>query len=151
MENYRNETKFGGLAIMLSKIQRYFNKNTIRADVFISAGGACRPAHYLRKHRLRTFSSPFDWMMCYKLEHIIYFLQNGGQGFFTKIKEIRQNETNDNRFIQDSQTGMVSMHDFLRSQSIEECYTEFIHKHKRRFIQLKNEIKKSQTHSFYFK
>lgn len=117
----------------------------IRADLFISVGGACRPAHYLQKFNLRTFSSPFDWMMEYKLEHIVYFLKNDGADFFAKFEEIRKDDSGySHRFVQDSQTGMVSMHDFPRNKSIKDYYPEFIAKYKRRFANLKKAILESK-------
>lgn len=117
----------------------------ICADVFISGGGACRPAHYLRKFHLRTFSSPFDWMMAYKLNDIAHLLQNDGRGFFAQIKEIPQDKKYEHRFIKDCQTGMISMHDFVHHQSIAQYYPEFINKYKRRFEKLKNEIKNAKN------
>lgn len=133
---------------MLGKFWKYLfgDKNDkICADVFISGGNACRPAHYLKKFHLRTFSSPFDWMMVYKLNDIAHFLQNDGRGFFAKIEEIPQDEKYECRFIKDCQTGMISMHDFPRDKSIDEYYPEFIDKHKRRFEKLKNEIKNAKN------
>ena len=127
---------------MFGKIQRYIDtwRGIIRADLFISVGGACRPAHYLKRFRLRTFSSPFDWMMNYKLEHIIYFLQNDGADFFKNIENMGADEWVKTHRIRDIKTGMISIHDF----SISECYPEFISKHKRRFANLKKAIHKSK-------
>ena len=117
----------------------------ICADLFISVGEACRPAHYLSKFHLRKFSSPFDWMMSYALRDIIHFLQNNGDDFFAKIQEIRKDETAySHRFIKDCQTGMVSMHDFPRNKSIEDYHPEFIAKYKRRFANLKDAILNSK-------
>lgn len=132
---------------MLKLIYRYLCAfgGKIRADIFVSGGGACRPAHYLRKFHLRTFSSPFDWMMAYKLNDIVHLLQNDGRGFFAQIKEIPQDKKYECRFIKDCQTGMISMHDFPRDKSIDEHYPEFIDKHKRRFEKLKNEIKNAKN------
>ena len=128
---------------MFSKIQRCIDalRGIIRADLFVSVGGACRPAHYLQKFHLRSFSSPFDWMMNYKLEHIIHFLRNDGADFFADISEICESERGyTHRFVQDRQTGMISMHDFPREMGIDECYDEFIAKHKRRFATLKSAL-----------
>lgn len=128
---------------IFNTIQRHIDdlRGIIRADLFVSVGGACRPAHYLQKFHLRSFSSPFDWMMSYKLGHIIHFLRNDGADFFAQITEIRENESGfPHRFVQDSQTGMISMHDFPREMGINECYNEFIAKHKRRFANLKSAL-----------
>ncbi|MGX2971199.1 DUF1796 family putative cysteine peptidase [Helicobacter sp. T3_23-1059] len=117
----------------------------IRADLFISVGSACRPAHYLQKFNLRKFSSPFDWMMAYKLEYIAYFLKNDGADFFAKFEEIRKDESRySHRFVQDTQTGMISMHDFSRDKSVEDYYPEFINKYKRRLANLKNALSNSK-------
>ena len=130
-------------SVIQGRIDGY--RGIIRADLFVSVGNACRPAHYLQKFNLRTFSSPFDWMMEYKVEHIAYFLKNDGADFFAKFQEIRKDESGySHRFVQDSQTGMVSMHDFPRNERIEAIYPEFIAKHKRRFANLKNAILKSK-------
>ena len=129
--------------IMLDKTQRCIEslRGNIYADLLVSVGNACRPAHYLRKFHLRSFSSPFDWMMNYKLEHIIHFLRNDGADFFAQISEIDKGESGyTHRFVQDKQTGMISMHDFVRERGIDECYDEFIDKHKRRFARLKSAL-----------
>ena len=132
---------------IFSTIQRRIDtcRGVIYADLFVSVGEACRPAHYLQKYHLRSFSSPFDWCMCYKLEHIIHFLQNDGADFFAKFQEIRQDSQDySHRFVQDSQTGMVSMHDFVRDKTVAEYYPEFIAKYKRRFANLKSALLKSK-------
>ncbi len=129
---------------MFDFIKRYFKnrKDKIYADCFISLGGACRPAHYLREFNLRTFSSPFDWMMSYKLSDVTHLIKSGGADFFAKFVELERSEKDypHHRFVQDSQTKMISMHDFPRQQSVEEHYGEFMAKYQRRFEALKKAI-----------
>ena len=114
----------------------------IRADAFISVGPACRPAQYLRKFNLRTFSSPFDWMMSYSLNDAARLIKCGGAGFFAHYAELERSAADypHHRFVQDSQTGMISMHDFPRTASVRQHYGEFAAKYKRRFEALKKAI-----------
>ena len=131
---------------MFSKIQRYIDdyRGIIRADLFVSVGGVCRPAHYLRMFYLRRFSSPFDWMMNYKLEHIIHFLRNDSADFFVNIEYMGDDEWVKTHSIKDTNTGMISIHDFPLDKSVEEYYPNFIAKYKRRFANLKKALQKSK-------
>lgn len=140
---------------MFSKIQRYIDdyRGIIRADLFVSVGadsadgskiGGCPIATFLSKYKLRRFSSPFDWLLNVRLSNVSTFLQNNGDGFFANIKEINPNSTSQTREIKDINTGMVSPHDFPRTERIDEYYPRFIQKHKQRFQRLINNIKKAK-------
>lgn len=131
---------------MFSKAQKYVDdcRGIIRADLFVSVGGVCRPAHYLRRFHLRSFSSPFDWITNYKLEHIIHFLRNDGADFFANIEYMGDDEWVKTHSIKDTNTGMISIHDFPLNKSVEEYYPDFIAKYKRRFANLKKALQKSK-------
>ena len=116
-------------------------------NLFISVGPACRPAEALRRAKLREISSPFDWMMAYKLEVIPNFFENGFSNFFSKINEINRNNGN-KRFILDKDTGMISMHDFPTNLTYEEFYPMFLEKMTKRFDRLIDSIVASQNICF---
>jgi len=58
-------------------------------DVIFSAGIACRPAHYLKKHGLRVCANPLDWMH-YSLDTVIHLYQTKFADFFTDFVEDKQ-------------------------------------------------------------
>ena len=100
-------------------------KERLYFDAIVSIGVACRPSHYLKRFRLRYFSSPFDWMMSYKLDTISIYREYGFSNFFTDYKII--GKSNSNYKVQDNYTGMISMHDFPISVPVEE-FLPFFHK-----------------------
>lgn len=51
--------------------------------------------------------------------------------------------------IKDTNTGMISIHDFPLDKSVEEYYPDFITKHKRRFANLKEALQKIKMYSFF--
>lgn len=75
-----------------------------RADVFISAGGGCKVAFYLRKFKLRTFSSPFDWLGLYALSDINACFEEDFANFFKEYEEVFS--TTNKRWVRDRQNGM---------------------------------------------
>ena len=65
--------------------------------------------------------------------------------FFAKFQVIRKDEIGYvHSFVQDAQTGMISMHNFPHDKSVEDYYPEFITKYKRRFANLKDAILNSK-------
>ena len=49
----------------------------VYANVFISIGKACRPAHWLEACKLRFCALPFDWMFGYSLDTYLKIIQFG--------------------------------------------------------------------------
>lgn len=124
--------------------QKNTKKSLIYADISISLGEYCRVAWYLSEYNLRKFSSPFDWMMHYKLKDIQEIFHNDFTTFFKNIKENKKYNAS-HRYIQDLNNGMVSIHDFDRDKSIESQYKEFINKMQKRFNRLKSSIINSKN------
>ena len=60
----------------------------IEVDGIFSIGDNCRPAHYLREHKLRTKAAPLDWMMKYSLDTVLHLFETKFTDFFVNIKEI---------------------------------------------------------------
>ncbi|ELG8494188.1 DUF1796 family putative cysteine peptidase [Campylobacter vulpis] len=121
----------------------FFKRRTrFRADVFISVGLGCKVAFYLKKFRLRTFSSPFDWLGLYTLEDISQCFEDDFANFFKDYEEVPS--TTNKRWIRDRQNGMRSMHDFSFEESLEQGYERFITQKRRRFENLKRHIKASR-------
>lgn len=109
--------------------QYLMQKITINA--IIPLGTACRPAFYLRRHNLRYFSSPFDWMMRYKLESIKNFVDIGIDDFFREYTIVSAGPKNYN--VVDLHTNMISMHSFTKERTMEEQYPSFLTTMKHRF------------------
>lgn len=105
----------------------------MKVDFVLSCGAACRPAHYAQKLCLRKFSSPCDWMMNYDLSHFIKILGTEGKLMFQNAKF-----DDVNKWVCDTDNGMISMHDFHYNQPLEDQLPAFYEKMVRR---TKNTIK----------
>ena len=64
---------------------------TINVDFVVGLGEACRTAEALKINNLRYFSSPFDWMIIYRLDKVINLLEKIANGckpdFFVECSE----------------------------------------------------------------
>lgn len=116
---------------------------SLQADLFFSVGRACRPAFYLRRFGIRMFSSPFDWMMDYKLETVIRLFEEGFDSFFVEVEDLTENVTK-YRSVRDCRNGITDIHHFPRSMSVESVLPEFRTTMTRRFNRLMTEIKNSK-------
>ena len=114
----------------------------IEADLVLSLGKACRPAQALRRNHLRTFASPFDWMMNYSLKTISNFFNNGFSTFF---KEYTIIDKKNKYIVKDVKSGMLSLHDFPTDKNVADVYPEFIRKMNKRFTQTATNINTSRN------
>ena len=79
----------------------------IEADFILSLGSACRPAWHLKANNLRYVSSPFDWMMNYRLETFINFLkQKNLNGFFLNY-EYMNRDSGKTKVVKDLSSGTI--------------------------------------------
>lgn len=99
-------------------------------------------AFYLKKFKLRTFSSPFDWLGLYTLSDINACFEEDFANFFKEYEEVPS--TTHKRWVRDRQNGMRSMHDFSFEESLEQGYARFITQKRKRFENLKRHIKASK-------
>lgn len=143
-----NDAIYYQIVFCKNKVLRHFiSLPHINADLVLSLGPACRPAHYLRELGLRKFSSPFDWMMCYDLKTIINFFENGFDPFF-KNWEIESTGKGKCWYVRDKDTGMLSMHHFDRAYPADYTYPSFINKMRKRFKNTIHHIETSGTICF---
>lgn len=112
----------------------------MKVDFVISCGAACRPAHYAQKLCLRKFSSPCDWMMKYSLKHFVEILSTEGKLMF---QHARYDEVN--KWVCDTDTGMISMHDFHHNQPLEDQLPAFYEKMVRRAKNTTKQISQSRS------
>jgi len=80
-------------------------------DIILSVGDACRPANYLKKHNLRFYANPLDWMMSYSLDTVIHLYETKFNDFFVDFVEDKQKslEKNCSWYI-DNKNNIISMH-----------------------------------------
>ena len=98
----------------------------MKTDFILSLGPECRPAWYLKINKLRYVSSPFDWMMGYRLETFIYFLKQKNLNGFFENKLYLDRDSGRYRVVRDTKYGVTSMHAFPKSMSLDEYYPIFI-------------------------
>lgn len=90
-------------------------------DCVWSLGMHCRPAHYIEKYNLRYQAAPFDWMMKYSLQEVIYQIKTGFKNFFSEIEDITpKNSKASHRIVKDKNGQTVSRHHFPKKVSAEE-------------------------------
>ena len=105
--------------------------DALTADFYVSMGANCRSATQLRRNRLRICSSPLDWMMHYTLKDAAELFRTGFSAFFADIREMPDNGT-ENRCVEDTRNGMVSIHHFPKALSLDDgqaMYRERAAKH----------------------
>ncbi|MCQ2379665.1 MAG: papain-like cysteine peptidase [Victivallaceae bacterium] len=124
-----------------------FGLPTIQSDLVLSIGNSCRTAQHLKDLGLRSFSSPFDWMMCYRLSAVTNFFKNGFDGFF-KSYGVKEDWEGPHWWVYDKETGMTSIHDFPKTQTVESYLGTFHETMARRFENLKNGILNSRRTCF---
>ncbi len=96
----------------------------IESSLFISVGPACKPAHWLKVYGLRKAALPFDWMKSYSLQVVERALDSSISDWFIKNYE-RDTNNSVHRAVVDLETGMLSLHHFPISLSVEEYLPEF--------------------------
>lgn len=95
----------------------------IDADCVFSLGGACRPAQWLRKEKMRFQSCPLDWMMKYSLDTALHFFGNKFSDFFENAKATGE-IIGSHRVVKDTKHEIVSMHHFSKNMSLESAKKE---------------------------
>ena len=122
----------------------------IDCDCAVSLGKDCKVAEALRRNDLRKFSSPFDWLTDYSLENFYDFLVTNGKGLFKGIINIPKHDRKEGYTygVRDSETRILSMHDFLTDIPFEKTYNDAIKKGHKRFVRLNRIFKKAQTVCF---
>ncbi len=112
------------------------DKQYIKTDFIVSLGYACKAAWHLKTNNLRFFSSPFDWMMDYKLETVIDFIKAKNlNGFFAK-RMFENKSTKKHKQVRDLVYGILSKHAFPKQIDIDEYYPHFMEIMNRRFNRL---------------
>lgn len=117
-----------------------FQKDAIKADIFISLGQACKPALHLRNYGLRKLSLPLDWMMCYDLDEAYRCFEVGFSDFFEKCYEEESKSAKERYVVSMSNAGMVSIHAFPKSIPLNQYMPTFRKTMQRRFDRLKSKI-----------
>lgn len=128
-------------------IYRLFHfSEVIPADVVISVGNHCQAAWYMQEYGLRKFASPLDWMKGYSLESVYNLFKNGFKDFFCDHyeDELKAKEK-DSRWVIDKNTGMISMHHFLKEVSLKEQFGDFYQKQIRRFQKMDHYLKQAEN------
>ncbi len=126
--------------IRYNKIQKENLNKEHHFDVILSVGEACRPASYLKKHGLRRFAHPLDWMMCYNLETVVQLYRKQFSDFFLDVK---QDEHNKKRFL-DVKNNVTSVH----YPSLSDNKIAFNRKMRRRFKRLDKQLRKCNNICF---
>ena len=126
--------------IRYNKIQKENLNKEHHFDVILSVGNACRPAFYLKKHGLRIFANPLDWMMSYKLDTVVQLFQSKFSDFFIDVKK---DERIKDGFV-DVKNNVTSMH----YPSIGKNKTAFNQRMRRRFKRLDKKLRKCNNICF---
>lgn len=100
-------------------------------DFLFSGGRACRSAEMLKFLGNRQQSSPCVWMMNYSLKTYGEIISSRKFFLFKTWPELPSSNHNF-RIIQDSDSGMISSHDFLKAHSASDAMSSFQKKMSRR-------------------
>ena len=122
----------------------YSAEGKIKCDCIFSIGSACRPAQWLRKTKMRFQSSPLDWMMKYSLDTALHCFNNRFADFFEDVEATGECIGNC-RVVRDKKNGIVSMHHFKKSISLNDAKKEVRNMMLRRGREVDKILKKSNS------
>ncbi|MCI9846581.1 DUF1796 family putative cysteine peptidase [Flavobacterium pectinovorum] len=109
-------------------------------DIIFSLGNSCRPAYYLRKHKLRIYANPLDWMMVYSLETVVNLYQSKFNDFFINFSEHKQKPN----WFTDVKNNITSVH----YPEIKYDNKTFNKRMKKRFNKVNQKLKKANKICF---
>ena len=116
-------------------------------DIAISLGAPCQPAEQLRRHKLRTFSGPFDWTVLESVPCLIKAIDNRFENYFARENlSVRGVEDHTYRIF-DELYQCMSVHDFPLvddPDKIFDAYPAFIEKMQRRIHRFFEKIEKNK-------
>ncbi len=117
----------------------------INTDCVIGFGNGCTIAGNLNRNNLRFFSTPFDWLLDYSLENVYSLLENKGKNFFRNYKFNSKYNKGKKLGVVDTETGMISEHDYSKylPKQINDIF--FKYKYKRRFKRLHKILQDAQN------
>ena len=108
-------------------------------DFIFSLGEACFSAGFLRKHKLREFSAPFDWMYGSTFENRVKMLINRFEGWL-ELKDLIFSGQRENPepcdIYTNKKTNLVFNHDFALNTKLEDTFAEVKEKYDRRINRL---------------
>lgn len=88
----------------------------VKADIAISIGSMCRPAHYLRKNYLRRLTCPLDWMINDDLNVVYKLFSTDFKDFFLSCEKVEiQKRT---MIVDDKINKIRSIHHFFSNEDL---------------------------------
>jgi hypothetical protein len=130
-------------------------------DTVVSLGSKCQTAHHLKRHNLRTFSGPLDWVVSESLPDVISLLNNRFVGLMEPNNMFVEGQGNHNIIdengtfslmhtfvIKDIFYNITSMHDFPINQVWTQTYPAYKEKLNRRINRFLEKISNSQMALF---
>ena len=103
---------------------------------FISLGSHCRVAASMAKYGFRSWSGPFDWLITYNLEWVLYFIENDFLDFL-QIENLESHQGKETQFF-DKRSGFYFLHD--QEYPFRTRYNELKLKYQRRINRFIEEI-----------
>ncbi|MGQ3381490.1 DUF1796 family putative cysteine peptidase [Priestia endophytica] len=135
-------------------------------DLMVGLGSWCGPALHLRRHNLRRFSFPLDWVISNSLPDVSRLLKNRFQGFM-ELKNMKWTEgyahlLDDGdaifppeggtepvnaHFIEDTYSNIISVHDFpvIPNQDWEVLYPSYKEKLNQRINRFLEKVENSSS------
>jgi len=122
-------------------------------DFVASLGYDCHCATMLRKHGLRSCSSPLDWLTAAPLETRLGLVETRFAGFLGKENMRRLEKEPDapgkgNDHYEDAATGLRFFHDFRETLPFDEAYAQVKAKYDRRVARLYDNVAKARRTLF---
>ncbi|MGG1551359.1 DUF1796 family putative cysteine peptidase [Paenibacillus ferrarius] len=137
--------------------------NDTSYDLIVSLGQNCDPAAHLRRHNLRKFSMPLDWVVSTSLTDVSRLLKNKFRGFMDEcnLQQIEGSsqyvdefasvvQKTPSYFIHDTLYNVTSVHDFpiIPNQSWRSTYKSYKEKLDMRIERFLKESTKSTSMLF---
>lgn len=89
------------------------------ADIYIPIGPACRPVELLKRHGLRKFATPLDWMIFHSLPSMLHLYRTGFADFLMDLKEDSTIFSDTNKVVRDITNNIILPHHFSLDKQME--------------------------------
>ena len=99
-------------------------------DLVVNLGSNCQVAYQLKRHDLRRFSGPLDWLVSEDAANIVKAMQDRFASLFDNYEVVGENE--ECYLVKDLKYGFLSVHVFHLNQNFNESYCELKQKISRR-------------------
>lgn len=112
--------------------------------LYLSLGPTCKPVYYLDESKLRSFSSPMDWL-AYQFDTVIKFYKSDFDSFLDEYEEMESDPEYEFRKIYDTKNNVLVMHSISKNLKLEDGVNSYLKKVDKRWKRLQKKIEENDV------